>query len=796
MTRGALLVAAASVLLATGDEVCPTLLIDAEPYTVELARLKDFIDGVTARVRVDGDTEYLKPDGETYARVVLSKGGVAGGVITEGQGYGLLAAGAVAASLPLSHPQRNETVLMARELFEGWKVMASRTGQFEDRNTEFDQCQQYAAGGAKPRCGNASLGESYFCLPAWKFSDDLVQQLDYGSAVDGDEDGILGMIFLTLAAEREPEHPDWYLPLVQWTYNSCSALFHYETVTNACDASLSQCRLTRAQPNEDEPMRLPKLGSCFGGYTCANPSYLAPAHYRACRNYMLAYAETAGADAAEAEALAPQWDAVIEGSLRVLADAQCDNGLWTNWWVPSDAVFLETWQKDQMENMKEDFPDTWNKFGGPYCAYSVPPGLVPSRKAIEYGYEAARAAWRVSLDAIWNGGDPVVDANATDDGAAGGAGAKQSVTLARNIGAYMVTNYPLKGDAAQGFCKLDSDGSETNVTLVDRWWDETEFIGTGAVAIAAAMLAPSGSGVPDDQAQLDSMWTALDACAIDSRDDYYPGSWCLITTITLTGMLPRLGGAVRALGATANATTTYASASLGEVCSIPPFPPPGPPPPLVPPSSPPGAPPGAPPDPPPPLPPPSPPPRPKSHADQWLIIGPSAFGASLLIAFLLVCAARSSRETIHDRMLTSLESSSTLGPDEDDYDDDAGSLPSAKSAERKEEEGLMSWVLSLLAWRPARAASPLHKDPSMSTQVWGDPQPVCSADDSVEPNAIDASSADDGSAKSSAVDVSQIEAEMMSSGDDSSKQKAADGDASPGSGRSAGTDASALTMRV
>ena len=148
-------------------------------------------------------------------------------------------------------------------------------------------------------------------------------------------------------------------------------------------------------------------------------------------------------------------------------------------------------------------------------------------------------------------------------------------------------------------------------------------------------------------------------------------------------------------------------------------------------------------------------------------------------------------------MLTSLESSSTLGPDEDDdEDDDEGSLPSAKSAERKEEEGLMSWVLSLLAWRPARAASPLHKDPSMSTQVWGDPQPVCSADDSVEPNPVVASSADDGSAKSSVIDVSQIEAEMVSSGDNSSKQKAADDGASPSSGRSAGTDASTLTMRV
>ena len=34
--------------------------------------------------------------------------------------------------------------------------------------------------------------------------------------------------------------------------------------------------------------RVPKLGSCWGGFDCANPSYYAPAHYRAFRDFSAA----------------------------------------------------------------------------------------------------------------------------------------------------------------------------------------------------------------------------------------------------------------------------------------------------------------------------------------------------------------------------------------------------------------------------------------------------------------------------------------------------------------------------
>ena len=37
-------------------------------------------------------------------------------------------------------------------------------------------------------------------------------------------------------------------------------------------------------------MRVLKLGSCWGGWDCSNPSYLAPAHYRVFKDYMQAFA--------------------------------------------------------------------------------------------------------------------------------------------------------------------------------------------------------------------------------------------------------------------------------------------------------------------------------------------------------------------------------------------------------------------------------------------------------------------------------------------------------------------------
>jgi hypothetical protein len=70
-------------------------------------------------------------------------------------------------------------------------------------------------------------------------------------------------------------------------------------VARVCAATGSVCRCVacgacsrqerRSHPNTHEYLRLPKLGSCFGGWDCMSPSYLSPAHYSAFKDFVLHY---------------------------------------------------------------------------------------------------------------------------------------------------------------------------------------------------------------------------------------------------------------------------------------------------------------------------------------------------------------------------------------------------------------------------------------------------------------------------------------------------------------------------
>ena len=90
--------------------------------------------------------------------------------MSEGQGYGLLLAGAAAAALPADHPRRDEVVSLALEYFRGWEAMCVATVA--------NSCQEMYLCGAN---------EDHECLPSWKFNDDVSSELGTGSAPDGDE---------------------------------------------------------------------------------------------------------------------------------------------------------------------------------------------------------------------------------------------------------------------------------------------------------------------------------------------------------------------------------------------------------------------------------------------------------------------------------------------------------------------------------------------------------------------------------------------------------------------------------
>jgi len=91
-------------------------------------------------------------------------------VVSEGQGYGLLLAGAAAAALPADHPRWDDVVTLALQYFRGWEAMCVATVA--------DSCQEVYLCGAN---------EEFKCLPSWKFNADVSSELDTGSATDGDE---------------------------------------------------------------------------------------------------------------------------------------------------------------------------------------------------------------------------------------------------------------------------------------------------------------------------------------------------------------------------------------------------------------------------------------------------------------------------------------------------------------------------------------------------------------------------------------------------------------------------------
>jgi hypothetical protein len=323
--------------------------IDKSPV-LTLARLDEFVSALTSvvgtRTLADGTTVVSQ-------RAVHSSGGVAGGVVSEGQGYGLFLAGVLAARLPRDHSRRTELLALSYEFFEGWRRMCA--------NTVANSCQT----AVEYLCGTPATHE---CLPSWQFDNGITAERGTGSAPDGDQDAILGMILLVLATRHDSPRPLWWDELARWTYQSCRAFLHFQSVDHPT-----------MRASNGRPLTALKLGSCWGGWDCTNPSYHGPGHFMAMRDYMLAFAADFGATASEGAATAPRWEALIETTYLILGDAQCPaTGLFPNWFIPAQSGAAGA--------------------GTTGCSGS---GTPPA----EYGSEAARTAWRLAATYVLYG-DP------------------------------------------------------------------------------------------------------------------------------------------------------------------------------------------------------------------------------------------------------------------------------------------------------------------------------------------------------------------------------------------------------
>ena len=153
------------------------------------------------------------------------------------------------------------------------------------------------------------------CLPGWKHRYDFSAVVGTGSAPDGDEDAIVGMIIALMAVQSDSVLPSWYEEVREWADQSCTQFLQDNTVLSTSKSH-----------------RLLKLGSCWGGWDSAgnNPSYHAPGHFRMMRDFQASIENRSYILPSYVNT--DSWNSLIETSYKFFETTQCPGtGLVPNW---------------------------------------------------------------------------------------------------------------------------------------------------------------------------------------------------------------------------------------------------------------------------------------------------------------------------------------------------------------------------------------------------------------------------------------------------------------------------------
>jgi len=407
-----------------------------------------------------------------YVLSVVAEGGVSGDVVSEGQGYGVLTAGLALMSMNEGDAHYETAKRKFEGYFNGWRKMS--------RNSAGPcQSKKYCDGETKP------------CLPGWKHSADLQEEIGTGSAPDGDEDAIVGMIIALSAVKSDSVAASWYDEVYAWADSSCT-----------------QFLMDNTRPSDSGSHRLLKLGECWGGWNSEgnNPSCHAPGHYRMMRDFQASVTDRSYA--LPSDVSPDSWNKLIDTSYKFLATAQCpDTGLVPNWALVKevDSQSLAT------------SPGSFSGSGTPQY---------------EFGAEASRTMWRVAFDAV----------------AYPQESAAQSRAFLAPLQENLVANF-LGVPAADSQLVLESFGVGSlqacppKVSNVFHAWEFNPFI-------YAPVLSALAAGISEDrftsehfvqQDMVDAACGVLDGSAAPS---YYSLSWQVIAQMTLNGEVGRAGALV------------------------------------------------------------------------------------------------------------------------------------------------------------------------------------------------------------------------------------------------------------
>lgn len=444
---------------------------------------------------------------------ILAEGGIAGDggfTVSEGQAYGILASAIALASLDRSDRRRLGAIDMFYGYFNGWKKMCE--------NSSPAPCQSimYCNGYVSCSCGIpfwyylreyldfalTHITSLYFergktaCLPGWKHTSDLSTKIGDDAAPDADADAIVGMIIALKALEDDPFKPEWYNNLREWTERSCT---QFLADNNVLSSSKSH--------------RLLKLGTCWGGWNSAgnNPSYHAPGAFRIMRDFQINFGPrsynfpTMG----DTLSLPEKWNSLIDTSYKFLETVKCpESSLVPNW------ALVQELDNSTLGN----YPGTFSAAG------------TPQR---EFGSEASRTMWRVTLDAA------VYPDESTDQ-------ARDFLTpLLEQMVSTFDPTVPTGGNYFPGLLSKDMISSCDHVTSVsngDFWWKDGFMFGplySTLVHHASDELFQGKSFT--QQTMVDT------ACNITSNvaGTYYSRSWNVLSTMTLNGDVARVGQLLR-----------------------------------------------------------------------------------------------------------------------------------------------------------------------------------------------------------------------------------------------------------
>jgi len=333
-------------------------------------------------------------------QVVISEGGAAGGVVSEGMGYGIMIEGLEAVR------GSRDALERGLALVKSWLGMVYGPANFEG--------WVHPLGGGLP--GNAlsaadvltwpygvssireATGPGIAGLPSWKFPLDQCEGNCNGTATDGDQDALLGMIYLAAALG----YPDDFVDMVM------------RTVITFASADLGFPDIYRTLPG-GERIFVPKMGSSWGGLTpdsgayktqqapwCYSPGYFGPAHYRTFRDFARSrwrphfanyLPKHVNSQPSTLEELLVAFDGAVTSGYNILYYSSCNSGAVSNWVGVGAACGVN----DTGSGLNcEGIPWKYTPYVGTEKETCNSSGTAFG----QFGADASRAPWRIAMDHV------------------------------------------------------------------------------------------------------------------------------------------------------------------------------------------------------------------------------------------------------------------------------------------------------------------------------------------------------------------------------------------------------------